>query len=267
MPAPIRLSNPCGECLLGDCKNAASASGKKSARFLVVCPPPTAEVVRVGRNLPKTQMETFGKAMKRQGFSKDDFVFVNAIRCPFKPDEVLAVDRNKIVKPCREYLLRVIEKMRPEVIISLGALAAKQVVNRAVKITKARGVPTWNEEHNAWSYPMLDPGYVNLYPQHKPTFTVDCKTLRGFVDSNYVLDEMNRAEGTYELSSRGSSRLRSQWGRGPSSWRPQTDASWLPARTRARTECPFERTHRSPETFRACGRTPKGDLRARCPAR
>jgi DNA polymerase I-like protein with 3'-5' exonuclease and polymerase domains len=144
-------------------------------------------------------MRTFAAAMRRQGFDREDFVFVNGVRCAFQPDQWVAKDRNRIYKPCREYLLRVIERMQPEVIIGLGAIAGRQIENRAVKIMKARGVPKRSQEHNAWVMHMLDPSFVNLYPQHVPTFNVDCKTLRSFIDSGYDLEEVNQSEGRYEL--------------------------------------------------------------------
>lgn len=199
MALPVRLNDPCGQCFLGDQKNATRSSGSRQAKYLVIVPPPSWEDVRNKRNLRPNLMTTFAKAMRQQGFQKEEFVFVNAVRCEFKPDEVIAKDRNQIIKPCREYLLRVVDQMRPEVIISLGALAARQAENRAVKITKARGLPKWSEEHGAWLFHMLDPGYVGLYPQHMPTFNVDCKTLRHFIDSGYELEDVARSAGRYEL--------------------------------------------------------------------
>ena len=193
----IRISKPCSECAIGCAgrKAATTSTGPRTAKILVVCPPPT----NANKNLTNRNMQTFASAMRRQGFDREDFVFVNGVRCSYKPDEWVAKDRNRIAKPCREYLLRVIERMKPEVIIGLGALAGRQIENRAVKITKARGVPVFRSEHSAWVLHMLDPAFVNLYPQHIPTFNVDCKTLRDFIDSGFELDQVNQSEGHYRL--------------------------------------------------------------------
>jgi uracil-DNA glycosylase family 4 len=191
-----RIAKPCQECAIHEAgaKCATKSTGPRTAKILVVCPPPTGT-----KNLSDKSMRTFAAAMRRQGFDREDFVFVNGIRCPFNPEHWLAKDRNRIIKPCREYLLRVIERMQPEVIIGLGALAGRQIENRAVKIMKARGVPKWHEDHNAWVMHMLDPTFVNLYPQHVPTFNVDCKTIRNFIDSSYDLEAVNQSEGHYRL--------------------------------------------------------------------
>jgi DNA polymerase I-like protein with 3'-5' exonuclease and polymerase domains len=143
-------------------------------------------------------MERFAREAMKYGFSKDDFVFASAVRCPFRTDDYTAKQRNQIVKPCREYLLRVIERMRPDIIIGLGGLPARQIDNRAVKIMKRRGLPRWSEEHETWAYHMLDPAFVNLYPQHSATFTVDFKTLRRFIDSGFDLERMGENEHDYQ---------------------------------------------------------------------
>lgn len=195
-----RIDDPCGECLLGEAKCATTTHGRQKAKVLIVCPPPQTQQLAIdGKNLSNRSMRTLSAALKSQGFGRNDLVFVNAIRCGYDPDIWTSKERNQIVKPCREYLLRTIDRMKPEVIIPLGAMAARQVENRQVKIMKARGVPTWSEEHEAWVMPMLDPAYVNLYPQHQPTFNVDCKTLRSFLDSNLDLETMAEHDNHYEL--------------------------------------------------------------------
>lgn len=187
----VRLDNPCEECLLPKC--AVSTKGKKTARFLVVCKGATKRQSQKNMNISIEGMRMFSSNMQKAGFHKDDFVFTNAIKCGYDATEWVAKDKHLIQRSCREYLLRLIEKMNPEVIIPLGADAASAVMGRAVKISKARGVAEYSREFDAHVLPMVDPWYATQYPQNEPIFASDCRTLERIVAFDYNIDEAEKA--------------------------------------------------------------------------
>ena len=186
----IRIENPCSECLL--VKRSINPVGSKKARFLVVCKHVPKSGNRRKHPLPSASLKLFAENMTKAGFTKDDFVFVNNVRCGYDPTKYLAKDRNIIEKSCREKLLRLIKKMQPEVIIPMGADAAKSVYGRAVKITKIRGVPEYNRNLDTMILPIMDPSYVHIYPQHRDIFASDCKSLKRIVDHDYDLDAVEK---------------------------------------------------------------------------
>lgn len=183
----IRLSDPCSTCLLR--KHPTKTHGSKDARFLVVCKPPakTASIRKAG-NLTTSSMQLFSKYMRKAGFKKSDFVFTNSIKCGYDPTTFRAKDRKIIESSCREYLLRLIDRMEPEVIIPMGADAAKAVYGRNVKISKIRGVPERSIPHNTMVLPIMDPSFVHIYPQHRDIFASDCKSLKRLVDHDYDVE-------------------------------------------------------------------------------
>ena len=154
---------------------------------------------RNGVAMHPASMKMLATRMKEQEFTKSDFVFVPAVRTPFDPQVHKAKERNQILTQCREYLLRFVDHFEPEVIIPLGAMAARQVSGRSVKITKVRGVIDENEDLGIPILPMLDPMFVLRYPQHDSTFEIDCKTLKAFVDADLSVENMSNRYGEYEL--------------------------------------------------------------------
>jgi DNA polymerase I-like protein with 3'-5' exonuclease and polymerase domains len=137
--------------------------------------------------------------MAAQGFHKSDFIFYPGVLCKFSPDHHKAKERNIIFKQCREYLIRFVEEHDIDVVIPIGAQAARQVFGRSVKITKVRGIVHDNEDLGVPILPMLDPMIVLRYPQHESTFATDCKTLARFVDADLEVESMAQRYGEYEL--------------------------------------------------------------------
>jgi uracil-DNA glycosylase family 4 len=150
--------------------------------------------------LSEDPMAVFAHFMSNHGFKKKDFALASSIRCGYDPTEHPSKDRHVIEKRCREWLLRIIERMKPKVIVPLGADAAKAVAGRSVKITKVRGSVAYDRQLETHVLPFLDPYMVFRYPQHESTFNVDCSTLRSFVDSGYKLNALQgKKHGSYEF--------------------------------------------------------------------
>ncbi len=197
MATKERLQQPCHECLL-QCR-PIHHKGAKAARFLVVTSAPTFNQIRNKRHLRNDASILFGQNMKRLDFERADFVYHAAVKCEYNEKHWVSKDRTQIMRQCREYLLRVVEKQQPDIIIPMGAMASRQVLGHAVKITKARGVFEWSEELNTWVLPMLDPTFVCMYPQHEPVFATDCNTFAQFVEADYDLEILKQTDTEYEL--------------------------------------------------------------------
>jgi uracil-DNA glycosylase family 4 len=190
----------CEGCPLEGVSKPSKPTGNKEARFMVVTNTPSSYNANEGRLLPKKASAIFAKAMNEVDYGRDDFLFVPQIRCPFNEEEYTTKEKTSIQKHCREHMLDDIYDYRPEVIIPLGAEASRQVLGKAVKITKIRGVAEYNGEHGATVLPMLNPSMVSMYPQHEPTFQADCNTLRRLDDSNFNVKKASQdLLGEYEF--------------------------------------------------------------------
>jgi DNA polymerase-1 len=63
------------------------------------------------------------------------------------------------IKACFSYLDYEIQQVKPKVIVLLGAVALKAVMNTD-GITKFRGKPMWNETYQCWCVPTFHPDYI-----------------------------------------------------------------------------------------------------------
>lgn len=190
----------CETCPLAGTRKVTTKGNQLDGRFLVVVDAPSEASARRGALLSKPAMKLFREQMSSLGFCKDDFAFHGAVQCPHDPDKFTRQEKKAILDSCREYMLETIDAMQPEVIVPMGAEPSRQVLGRAVKITKVRGVYQESEEHGCGVIPFLHPGYVAMYPQHKPTFNVDCKTLARLVDFEYDTQAVeDESLGEYEI--------------------------------------------------------------------
>lgn len=197
----MKYGESCNECPLKDKADIFEGKVPAESRFMVVTDIPSAAPEAYGRLMPQSAMTMFGRSMIAEQFQKDDFMFVPQVRCPYNPDTYTTKEKTKIAKCCRPYLVERIRKLRPEVVIPLGADPASQVLGHKVKITKVRGMPTRTEEFGkTLILPMLNPIMAVMYPQHESTVAADCATLGRLVDSDYDIDASSRsAIGEYEF--------------------------------------------------------------------
>lgn len=79
------------------------------------------------------------KLLKEAGYGKSDVSYVDAIRCSNSP-LVFTIPTIQSIRACRPFLLRVIHKLSPQVVIGLGATAMRALRNDGtISITKYRG--------------------------------------------------------------------------------------------------------------------------------
>ncbi|MGZ7204824.1 hypothetical protein ACXWOS_10280, partial [Streptococcus pyogenes] len=82
-----------------------------------------------------------------EGFDPRDFRTIPACRCPYDKEAYKTKVKKQINRHCRRHLEDYIEADLPQVIVTLGADATAQVMNKpSVKITKVRGLAHMSEE-------------------------------------------------------------------------------------------------------------------------
>lgn len=158
--------------------------GSAGAPIMVLFDPPSQEAFR--NNLPTSMdnLRTFASNAMQVGLNKDQFLFVGL--CPPMPADAYSSAARKWahVQPYVESINNMIAANGPKIVITMGELASRVVLGRAVAITKARGSLV---EHNGrMVLPMLSPGYIARVPEHIPTFQSDLLTLAKVVDAGYT---------------------------------------------------------------------------------
>jgi uracil-DNA glycosylase family 4 len=183
---PVRTSGVPGiTAPANDATYRPLSRGTKGAPILVVCDPPHPRAHDAGLPTSVDNLRMFATAAQHVGMEKTDFLFVSL--CPPLPEAALHSASRKWahVQPCVEALLAEIEANGPKCIVTLGELATRAVLGRAVAITKARGAAVQHGDRIV--VPFLSPGFIARVPDHRPTFDADMLTLANLKECGYSL--------------------------------------------------------------------------------
>jgi uracil-DNA glycosylase family 4 len=195
----IRILNPCDSCP-NECR-PLHTKVMRGAKILVLTSGPNT-YLRVARQLIMRDeaQRAFDTYAHKAGFVATDFIFHPIVKCYFDKESTPKKQRTNIELQCREFVLRVIEALKPEVIITLGVDALKTVYGKQKRVLKSRGQLEWIEDYQAYVYPMLDPEYVVMYPQNAKIFEADWMRLQSLRNNGY--DEASTTQdlvGEYEI--------------------------------------------------------------------
>jgi DNA polymerase I-like protein with 3'-5' exonuclease and polymerase domains len=151
---------------------------------MVIFDPPSQEAFRNSLPTAMDNLRMFASSAVGVGLNKDQFLFVGL--CPPLPADAYSSAARKWahVQPYVESINDLIAANGPKIVVTMGELASRAVLGRAVAITKARGSMV---EHNGrMVLPMLSPGYLARIPEHIPTFQSDLLTLAKVAENGFM---------------------------------------------------------------------------------
>lgn len=162
----------------------------EQADIVILCDPPSQEAERDNLPMAWEALKFFSQHAMEQGFVKGDIAQVSL--CPSMPFEIMKSASKKWnhVQPHAEKVLATVMALKPKIIVAMGELASRVILNRAVKITKARGVPVMAEHLGVPVLPMLSPGYVMRLPDGLPAFRADLNTLKRIKDVGFSISDI-----------------------------------------------------------------------------
>lgn len=127
----------CRKCSLGSLRtNAVPGEGNPKARILFVGEGPGADEDAQGRPFVGRAGKLLDKIITACGLKRSDVFIANILKC--RPPENRDPRADEIIN-CFPYLQRQIEIINPEVIVALGAPAARTLLNTNKSIGQLRG--------------------------------------------------------------------------------------------------------------------------------
>ncbi len=134
----------CRKCSIGSTRrNSVYGEGDPCARVMVVGEGPGENEDKQGRPFIGRAGELLEKMLGAIGLAREDVFICNTVKCrPTLVDGVRVKNRApdaSEMKNCRPYLDEQIEIVRPEIILALGAPAAKTFMGEKFSISKQRG--------------------------------------------------------------------------------------------------------------------------------
>lgn len=173
--------------------------GDAAAPILVVLDP---VVGNLGAKKPfnTTQFEWIKERLKGAGLGSSDVLFMSSA----PPVSGETWKQNKLIGAhMREHFLefhKIVNAIKPRMIVTMGAKATQQVIGRAVQITKVRGQSVSDPEivNGIPVMPCFSPFYAQAHPEHDTVFKTDLNTVARIHKNNYDLDASVQAvEGQY----------------------------------------------------------------------
>ena len=127
----------CRECGLGSLRtNAVPGEGNPNARIMFVGEGPGADEDAQGRPFVGRAGQLLDKVITAMGLKRSDVFIGNILKC--RPPENRDPRADEIIN-CLPYLQRQIEIINPEIIVALGAHAARTLLNSTKSIGQLRG--------------------------------------------------------------------------------------------------------------------------------
>lgn len=127
----------CRKCSLGSLRtNAVPGEGNANARIMFVGEAPGADEDRQGRPFVGRAGQLLDKVIAAMGLNRSDVFIGNILKC--RPPENRDPRADEIIC-CLPYLQKQIETINPEILVALGAHAAKTLLNTTKSIGELRG--------------------------------------------------------------------------------------------------------------------------------
>ncbi len=176
----------CRKCDLGSQRtNAVPGEGYCRARIMFIGEAPGADEDAQGRPFVGRAGKLLDKIIAAMGLQREDVFIGNILKCrppgnrDPKPDEIVA---------CMPWLQQQIEQIQPEVIIALGAHAARTLLNTNKPIGQLRG-------HFHEYYPDIGKPPIRLMATYHPAYLLrnysHDNRQRVWEDMKKVLSELN----------------------------------------------------------------------------
>jgi uracil-DNA glycosylase len=153
----------CRRCALGgQRRNAVPGEGGTTPRLMFVGEAPGEEEDRQGRPFVGRAGELLTKMIAAMGYSREQVFIANVLKC--RPPGNRAPTPEEVAA-CKDYLRRQLTLLSPEVVVALGAHAARWLLARDVGINAVRGQVF--DRGTAKIVPTYHPSYLLRVPEDK----------------------------------------------------------------------------------------------------
>lgn len=148
--------NSCQRCPLGAKRlNPVPGEGNTQAKLMFIGEGPGADEDASGRPFVGRAGQLLDKMINAMQFKREEVFITNIVKCRPPGNRTPAPEE---AAACSEFLMRQIEAIKPEVIVLLGASAAKYLLDTMQGITSLRG--RWQNFKGIPVMPTYHPAYL-----------------------------------------------------------------------------------------------------------
>ena len=175
-------------------KNTVFSDGNPASKIMLVGEAPGRDEDREGKPFIGRSGKLLDKMFAAIGLNRNDIYITNLV--PWRPtgNRTPAPDETAL---CRPFLLRHIELIQPDILVLVGGVSAKEMLDSTLGITKLRG--SWQDINikgrDIPALPILHPAYLLRNPARKAETWQDLCSLQKKL-SNTLSSEAANLDGT-----------------------------------------------------------------------
>ncbi len=164
----------CARCdLQANCTHVVFGEGNHEAKVMFVGEGPGRNEDRQGRPFVGAAGQLLDKILASIDLSRAEVYITNVVKC--RPPKNRMPTSEEILS-CKPYLDAQIRVINPAIIVCLGALATKTLIDKDAKITKIRG--RWHEKDGILYMPTFHPAALLRDPSKKRPVWEDMKKIK-----------------------------------------------------------------------------------------
>ncbi|EDS76783.1 uracil-DNA glycosylase family 4 protein [Clostridium botulinum C str. Eklund] len=172
------LYKECVEChkcnLVEGRNNMVFGEGNPKAKLMFIGEAPGADEDRTGRPFVGRAGNLLTKGLMALDLHREkDYYITNICKC--RPEN----NRNPMeheAYACIQYLRNQVALIKPEIIVCLGAVAGKYIIDKDLRITRDRGM--WVEKKGIYIMPIFHPAAILRDDKKKVMFWKDLKEIK-----------------------------------------------------------------------------------------
>ncbi|MCG8484293.1 MAG: uracil-DNA glycosylase [Clostridia bacterium] len=167
----VRHCNKCPLCK--ERNNVVFGQGNESADILFIGEGPGYHEDMQGIAFVGPAGKLLTKALEQINITRDDVYIANIVKC--RPPN----NRNPLkeeMNACIEYLRYQVKLIKPKIIVCLGSIASKNIIDEDFKITKERG--RWILKKDIWILPTFHPAAVLRDVNKEKSFFDDFEEIK-----------------------------------------------------------------------------------------
>jgi len=181
-----RVISDCTKCRLRlNRTNTVPGEGNPAARVMFIGEAPGADEDRLGRPFVGKAGQLLDKALNALDFYRDEnFYICNICKCRPENNRTPADDE---AEACIPYLRRQVVIVKPKIIVCLGAISAKYIIDKQARITSIRG--EWFERKGYHIMATFHPAALLRDESKKRLFWEDLKKVKEKYDEIISLEQ------------------------------------------------------------------------------
>ena len=163
-------------------------TGKQTASLMIIGAAPNEEDEQYGEPFAGQAGKLLTAMLKAMGYQRNDVYISNLVKCRTSDNQEPSIDE---VASCESYLIRQIQLVKPDLILTLGSITAQRLLKSKSTMSRLRGQLHYVDGINSPVIVSYEPAYLLRSPNEK---------RKAWEDLQMAMKELSAVNSTDEIS-------------------------------------------------------------------